>query len=105
MAVTAALVKEITVRPLQGALRERIVDVTLDGAYAAGGEPLTATTLGLSEVYFATCYPKGGNLFSYDIAGALLKCWQDNNDAADGPMQDATAEPGALVVRMYVVGR
>lgn len=105
MAVTAALVKEITKRPLQGALRERIVDVTLDGAYAAGGEPLTATTLGLTAVYIAACYPTGGNVFQYDVTNALLKCWQDNNDAADGPLQDATAEPGALVVRMYVVGR
>jgi len=106
MAVSVALVKELDRRPLAGKVRERIVDVTWDGAYPALGEPLTAATLGLTGVLFAYAYPTGGYVIKYNIASALLEAWEDNNDAASGPMQDATGGvgPGVGVTRMYVVG-
>ena len=103
MAITAATVKSFP-RVTTGGVKEKIVDITWDGAYAAGGEALTAATLGFTGVLYAFAVPTSGYLITYDITNALLKAWECNSDAADGPFQDCSGAGPAAVTRMYVVG-
>lgn len=74
MAVTATRVVLPTV---PGADRYTVTDVTFDSSYPTGGEPLTASDLGLTFVAHAFVVPKvlgtGSTVgCTYDIANAKL---------------------------------
>ena len=94
--------------PLKG-IRQRIVLVTLDAAYPAGGWAITAANVKLTRI--TQIFPMntvGGYVFEFDDGASKLKAfWGDNNNASDGvlieiPTNDAGIS--TLVVPCHVIG-
>jgi hypothetical protein len=106
MAATAQVVK----RGASGDLFERLVDVTLDGNYPAGGYPLTPQQLGFGlngRVMFADAPASttGGWEAGWDYTNGKLQVF-DSSGAASAAMHEvapATVLTG-VVVRMLVKG-
>jgi hypothetical protein len=85
--------------------------VTFDSSYPTGGEPLTASDLGLSTVLAAWPGPSAGYVFEYDITNAKLKAYRQKDPAAAGGADIALPEVGnttdlsAVSCYMLVLGR
>lgn len=97
-----------------GNMRINVVDVTLDGAYAAGGYALTPAQLGVATVHAVS--PIGGTaagvLPRYDTANAKLIIYKgastvtvtSGNAAFTELATNDTIISAATVVRLLVVG-
>jgi hypothetical protein len=94
--------------PLQGDLVAKVLEVTFDAAYAAGGYALSAASLGLTTVHRVSGTPVSGYVPEYDLSAHKLKVmYGDNNNASDGPLiqvADNTAGINALKSRLLVIG-
>jgi hypothetical protein len=107
MAASPAIVK----RGAAGDLFFRIVDVTLDGNYPAGGYPLTPAQLGLGAsgrvfmVDAATVSTTGGWLTGWDYVNGKLQVF-DGSGAASAAMHEVAAATvlTGVVVRVFVMG-
>lgn len=107
MAVSTATVGRETVF---GDRKVTVTDVTFDGSYPTGGEPLSASALGLSSVAFVL--PDGsadGFVFEYDYANETLKAFfADYDAAADGALielPDTSAAVDGVTVRVLAVAQ
>lgn len=73
---------------VSGRIRERIVDVLMDSSYPTGGEPLTATDLGLKTVLTVNAVQKtvgtSIRIFQYDLTNSKLLAFQQKDPAAAG---------------------
>ena len=95
-----------------GDLNFRIVDVTLDGNYPAGGYPLTAQQLGLGTngvIYLVdpcTVSKTGGWLVGWDFTNNKLQVF-DGSGAASVAMHEVAAATvlTGVVVRCFVMGK
>ena len=100
-----------------GDLQYRIVEVAFDSGYVTGGEPLVASDVGLSKIWFvqgqAVVEDATGTdvayLVLYDYANSTLKAYNaDINGAADldGIIEVASAADlsGVTTVRLYILG-
>lgn len=68
-------------------VRSRLVRVTMDSSYAAGGWAVTPANFSLTGITEIQLTPAGGYVFEYDKAAAKIKAyWGDNNNASDGPL-------------------
>jgi hypothetical protein len=89
----------------------RIVDVTLDGSYPAGGYPLTPAQLGLGasgQVFMVdpcTVSKTTGWLVGWDYTNAKLQVF-DGSGAANAAMNQVAAATvlTGVVVRLFVMG-
>lgn len=87
-----------------GTARAWIGDVTFDASYPTGGEPLTATDLGLVDVFYLTGYA-AGYVLVYDHANAKIEVFQ-SDDAVD-PLDEVgnTTDLSAVTARIFAIGR
>lgn len=110
MAVTVTDVDTGVAIPIVGGvagLKQVHKIVTMDASYVAtGGEPLTAAQLGLTTVLFAVVEPKGGYVFSYDIAAAKITAyWVDTSvDGAAMAEVVATTDLSTIAPRIMAIG-
>jgi hypothetical protein len=108
MAATPAIVN----RGAAGDLFSRIVDVTLDGSYPAGGYALTPQQLGFGlngQILFVdagTVSKTGGWLVGWDYTNGKLQVF-DGSGAASAAMHEAGAGTvlTTVVVRLQVFGK
>lgn len=104
MALTTSLVFQTTF----GNKKVKVFDITYDSSYAgSGGEALTAGTLGLSKVQWAsTAVTTNGYVSTYSISASKLKAWDhDYSTATDGPLQEtATSDLSNEVARHIFIG-
>lgn len=101
MAVTATRT-QLPVVP--GAQRMTVTEVTFDNSYPTGGEPLTASDLGLTGVDFAIATIKTAGTGSvtavfYDIPNAKLKAFAAAAEIAN------TTDLSAVTAQVFAVGR
>lgn len=99
----------VTVTPkvvatVPGAQRFTVTEVTFDSSYPTGGEPLTATDLGLTTVDFAIATLKVAGTGSvtavfYDVANAKLLAYAAAAQIAN------TTDISAVSAQVYAVGR
>jgi hypothetical protein len=106
MAATTAIVR----RGASGDLFERLVDVTLDNSYPAGGYPLTAQQLGFGlngQIIFvdAPTSKTGGWEAGWDYTNGKLQVF-DSSGAASSAMHEVAAATvlTGVVVRMLCRG-
>jgi hypothetical protein len=107
MAASAAIVD----RGAAGDLFTRIVDITLDGSYPAGGYPLTAQQLGLGTngvILFVdgTGSKTGGWIVAWDYTNGKLQVF-DGSGAANVAMHEVAAATvlTGVVARLLVWGK
>lgn len=108
MAAATAIVD----RGAAGDLFFRIVDITLDNSYPAGGYPLTAAQLGLGAngvIYLVdpcTVSKTGGWLVGWDFTNSKLQVF-DGSGVASAVMHEIAAATSlaAVVVRAFVCGK
>jgi hypothetical protein len=107
MAASAAVVD----RGAAGDLFTRVVDVTLDSSYPAGGYPLTAQQLGLGVngvVMFvdAAMSKSGGWIVAWDYTNGKLQVF-DGSGAANAVAHEviATTVLTGIVARIMVWGK
>lgn len=77
-------------------------DVQFDNSYPTGGEPLTASDLGIASVRQLDARQKGvGNrICEYDYANSKLKLYTAlGTEAANG------SDQSAITVRVFAIGR
>lgn len=83
-------------------------DVDFDSQYAANGEALAASTLGMRKVEFLAATPKAGYVFEYDYTNGKLKAyWGDYTATAVGVLTEVTdsANMSAVTdVKVFAVG-
>lgn len=96
---------------VSGNKKVRVYDITFDSSYPAGGEPLTASDVGLKKIIYASHgtarnATTGALPVTYDYTNSKLIAWYgDNNNAADGPLiENATADISAYSVRLQFEG-
>jgi len=107
MAASVAIVD----RGAAGDLFFRVVDVTLDASYPAGGYPLTPQQLGLGTngvvmMVDGSTSKVGGWMVGYDYTNAKLQVF-DGSAAANLAMHEviATTVLTGVVVRLLVFGK
>jgi hypothetical protein len=89
-----------------GNLKYRIVKITFDSSYAAGGEALTATTLGFETVALVIAQAEdSGYVAQYDYTNSKLALYEAGADAAALDEVAATTDVSAVIVRCLVLGR
>ena len=82
------------------------VTLAFGNPYTSGGESLTATDLGLSQVDIVDIQPKGGYLFSYDYANKKVLVHVEEAVAAGGPLPEAAGDLSTLTgVVVHAIGR
>ena len=86
MAIALALVKS---RP---DVREKIYDMTADGAYSSGGYAIAPADVGMMTIEDIEAHQKGGagNLAHWDPANSKLKIFQ-TGAAVSGPFSECIA--------------
>lgn len=105
-----ALVYSIKDRGAFGDLFVRIVDITLDNAYAAGGYAVTPQALGFGlngTILHVDTGVVGGFLTEYVPASGKIKV-MDSSSAADTAAREVTnalAGLNGLVLRVKVLGK
>lgn len=72
MGITLSLVRKHT----KAGLRQNFFDATFDSSYVAGGEALTAASLGLRVAQAVEVTPQSGYTFEYDYSNAKLQAWR-----------------------------
>lgn len=104
-------VYDVTKKPagrIAGSRVAKVVRLTLDTDYAAGGYALTAATLGLSAIHVVLANPTGGFILEYDYTNSKMKVLTGDNDAgADGPLVEVADGLNAidtLTARVLVIG-
>lgn len=104
-----ALAYSVKRRGSIGDLNYRIVDVTLDAAYAAGGYTLSPQFLGFGSngtVVFVLSGPADGFLTEYDEATGKLKVRDVSSGVGVAAIEVANALAGlsGVVVRIFALG-
>ena len=104
-----ALTYSVKKRLQAGELSIRIVDVTLDNAYLAGGYALSAQQLGFGlngKIHFVLASARGGFFFDWDHTNSKLMVRDATGaaGAASPEVGNANANINALVVRLMVFG-
>lgn len=85
----------------------KVVQVTFDSSYAAGGESLTATDVGFASIVAVFAGSASGYVFSYDTANQKLLAYRgDWDNAADAPLAEVAnaVDLSAVTVRALIVG-
>lgn len=107
MAASASIVD----RGAAGDLFFRVVDVTLDNSYPAGGYPLTAQQLGLGAngvIFFVdgSMSKTGGWTTAWDYTNGKLQVF-DGSGAANAANHEviATTNLATVVIRLLVMGK
>lgn len=73
MAIGYSIIK----KGVAGNMRINIVDITLDGSYAAGGYALTAASLGVSTIHHVVPTPQGDGIVPiWDVTNSKLKLYK-----------------------------
>lgn len=85
---------QVVARGSAGDLFYRIVDVTLDGSYPAGGYPLAAKDLGLGT---------NGVVLFIDISGSKTGGWPVGYDYTNGKLQVFDSSGAANAVAHEVI--
>ena len=91
-----------------GKKRPTVTNVTLDDAYATGGEAVTAAQLGLSYVDHVSCSTNTGHVAQYDKANAkIILYYCDYNAVADGALIEVpnTTDVSGVVVTCHAFGK
>jgi hypothetical protein len=104
-----ALTYSIKRRGSIGDLNYRIVDVTLDAAYAAGGYTLSPQQMGFGTngtVFFVLCGMADGFLTEWDEAASKLKVRDASGGVGAASPETANNLAGlnGLVVRLFALG-
>jgi hypothetical protein len=104
-----ALAFAIRDRGAAGDLFSRIVDITLDNAYPAGGWPVTPANLGFGTngvIMSVSCGPKGGFSFEWDEVNSKIIC-RDSSGAANTatPVITTVTVANAIVLRCVCWGK
>jgi hypothetical protein len=104
-----ALTYSIKRRGSIGDLNYRIVDVTLDAAYAAGGYTLSPQQMGFGSngtVFFVLCGMVDGFLTEWDEAASKLKVRDASGGVGAASPETANNLAGlnGLVVRLFALG-
>ena len=110
MAIAYASVR----RGVSGNFRTNVVDITLDGSYAAGGYALTAASLGVGTILMLIPYVRTGEnvIAQYDGVNVKLKVLKgastvtvtSGNAAFSELAANDTLISANTVVRCWVVG-
>jgi hypothetical protein len=104
MAAVAAIKK----RMQAGDLQIRVVDITLDNSYPAGGWALTPQQLGLGlngVVWFVLLPELNGFSYEWDyVNNKLVSKWGGGANAANANYTTAGAAQNGFVVRAMVFG-
>lgn len=86
----------------------RVIDVTFDSSYPAGGEPIDFTTLGFASVQAvidAGGLTHGGFVYDYDYANSkLLVYWTGAVVSTALAEVTAATNLAAFTVRLVVIG-
>ena len=94
--------------PMKG-IRQRVVRITADAAYPAGGWAVTAANCQLSSITHLAAEPVGGYVFEWDDVAVKLKAyWGDNNNASDGPLIEIPTNDAGVankIISCIVIGR
>lgn len=107
MALTYSIKQHLNLGNVQG----KIVDITFDSSYAAGGEDVSLAKIGLMFCYglwpMAADLASGVYTFAYNpTTKKLIAFWGDYSAAADGPHTEvaATTNLSTVVARCLVLG-
>ncbi|WP_457556326.1 hypothetical protein [Candidatus Pyrohabitans sp.] len=91
-----------------GTMKVVIAEIAFDTSYPAGGEPLTASDLGLTKIDHISIEPKSGYIFEYDYANSKVKAYYADYAAASaGPLievPDLTDLSAVTGVRVMAYG-
>lgn len=87
-------------------LAMKIVTLTFDASYDAGGELLAASAVEMSSITHVVAQSHSGYVFQWDqAAGKLLAYYGDWNNGSDGPLIEPTGVNLATVApRCLVLG-
>lgn len=104
-----ALTYSVKKRLQAGELSIRVVDVTLDAAYAAGGYVLSAQQMGFGlngQIFLVLASARGGFFFDWDQVNSklLVRDATGAAGAASPEVGNANANINALVVRVIAFG-
>lgn len=94
-----------------GSAKVRLVDVTFDASYAAGGETITPASVALAEIIGASVIgnPSGYAIAYNQVTGKLVVRGQEPTDLGTGVLEldeeTAATNLSGLTVRLLVIGR
>jgi hypothetical protein len=108
MALTVANVDSFS-DDVFGRHKVRIVEVTFDSSYASGGESLTPSDVGLSDISIVLISPDAnaleGYVVAYDYTAEKLMVFEEEAVAAGGPLvEEGAVNLSTLVVRLLILG-
>tara|TARA_R100001015_G_C4620714_1_gene177729 strand:- start:1544 stop:1867 length:324 start_codon:yes stop_codon:yes gene_type:complete len=91
---------------VQGNIKYVIKDITFDDSYPTGGEGLSATQLGLEEVYIVLISQKSdGYVVQYDYSNEKLEIYEAGADGAALDELGNTADASGIAIRLIAYGK
>ena len=89
-----------------GNVKYVIKDITFDDSYPTGGEGLSATQLGLEEVYIVLISQKSdGYVVQYDYSNEKLEIYEAGADGAALDELGNTADASGIAIRLIAYGK
>ena len=89
-----------------GNVKYVIKDITFDDSYPTGGEGLSATQLGLEEVYIVLISQKSdGYVVQYDYTNEKLEIYEAGADGAALDELGDTADASGIGIRLIAYGK
>lgn len=84
----------------------RLVDVTGDTSYPAGGYSISAADVDLKNIFVAIPVAVNGYEVDWDVANGKLKLFKNSGTPTSNPMVEVTAATNvsAVTVRMLFIG-
>ena len=91
---------------VSGNIKYVIKDITFDDSYPTGGEGLSATQLGLEEVYIVLISQKSdGYVVQYDYTNEKLEIYEAGADGAALDELGNTADASGIAIRLIAYGK
>lgn len=91
---------------VSGNIKYVIKDITFDDSYPTGGEGLSATQLGLEEVYIVLISQKSdGYVVQYDYSNEKLEIYEAGADGAALDELGDTADASGIGIRLIAYGK
>ena len=91
---------------VSGNIKDVIKDITFDDSYPTGGEGLSATQLGLEEVYIVLISQKSdGYGVQYDYSNEKLEIYEAGADGAALDELGNTADASGIAIRLIAYGK
>jgi|TARA_Y100000114_G_C11705298_1_gene300606 hypothetical protein len=91
---------------VSGNIKYVIKDITFDDSYPTGGEGLSATQLGLEEVYIVLISQKSdGYVVQYDYSNEKLEIYEAGADGAALDELGNTADASGIAIRLIAYGK